>query len=536
MIRTFLNSFKVSFAENANIFIFFLRRLPILGKRIPERLYKENEAKLVIGVIREVLGIIFGFLAKSLYLGLLIILPAYFIAHKTLIYILPVFLQILFFMSFVLGPLMKSVVFGRANKSAFNMIVLMRDDAREYYLSQIIFLNLKDFLCFILPTIIIGLIIGFSPLYALALGMELIAMRLVAERLLLLLHDRTGKVLTKQVFSITVILITGLVCAYALPILGYTINFRYILFNVFGIIAFLGIGIAAAISLWNYKRFTATAKALLSKEHIFNGEVLRADLTFAGVKLDERRSNKQELDKRIFADKHGYDYLNALFFRRHRRLMVHAIRTKVLIIGLALLGVAFWLKFGSGAKISLAAFILARTPAFVFVMYFLSAGESMCKAMFYNCDVSLLRYSFYREGKVILSNFTLRLKQTVLLNTIPALALCLALAGLIWANGQTSVLIGMVPVFLSIVFLACFFSIHHLVLYYTIQPYTAELTIQSPLFKVINIVVYMASYECLQIKTTSYYFSFGILAVTIVYMVASLILTYKVAPRTFRLR
>ena len=73
-------------------------------------------------------------------------------------------------------------------------------------------------------------------------------------------------------------------------------------------------------------------------------------------------------------------------------------------------------------------------------------------------------------------------------------------------------------------------------MYYVLQPYTAELTVKSPLFKIINMAVYVGSYVCLQIQTSSYYFATGVIIITIVYMVVALILTYKVAPKTFKLK
>ena len=50
MINTFVNSFKVSFAEKANIFIYFLKRIPLLGKKIPDNLYKKTHDKFIIGI------------------------------------------------------------------------------------------------------------------------------------------------------------------------------------------------------------------------------------------------------------------------------------------------------------------------------------------------------------------------------------------------------------------------------------------------------------------------------------------------------
>ncbi len=110
MINTFINSFKVSFVEGANTFIFFLKRLPLLGKKIPDSLYKRTKAKLIIGVIREILRVFGGFIGKTIYLGVMIILPSYLIT-KDITKMLPVFIHILFFLSFVLGPIDKKCNF-----------------------------------------------------------------------------------------------------------------------------------------------------------------------------------------------------------------------------------------------------------------------------------------------------------------------------------------------------------------------------------------------------------------------------------------
>lgn len=156
--------------------------------------------------------------------------------------------------------------------------------------------------------------------------------------------------------------------------------------------------------------------------------------------------------------------------------------------------------------------------------------------MFYNCDISLLRYCYYREGKVILANFTSRLKMTILLNIVPAIALCLGIACIVVVSGYSSILISLIPLFLCVICLSCFFSIHHLFMYYVLQPYTAELTVKSPTYTIITIIMYIICYTCTQIHTSSYYFTLGVLIVTILYMAISLILTYKLAPKTFKLR
>lgn len=55
--------------------------------------------------------------------------------------------------------------------------------------------------------------------------------------------------------------------------------------------------------------------------------------------------------------------------------------------------------------------------------------------MFYNCDMSLLHYGFYRQPKVILKNFRFRLLRVGLYDFLIGLALSAAVAGFCAAAG-----------------------------------------------------------------------------------------------------
>ncbi|WP_032122334.1 hypothetical protein [Clostridium amazonitimonense] len=535
MFRTFVNSFKVSFVENANSLIYSIKRIPLIGKKVPENLYKQTKAKLIIGVIRKIFGVLGGFLGKAFYLGLMVILPSYLIT-KDKTQILPEFLHIFFFLSFVLGSFMNLIIFDTNNKSAFNMITLMRSNPKEYYLGQILYRNIEKFIYFLIPMIIIGIRIEFSPLKAIMLITELAAFRLIGEWLHLYIYDKRGKFLSKNNFFIYSLIIVGLALAYVLPLIGLTINFQSILFNFWSLIITLILGSLAFIYIWKYKKYTTISKTLLTKDNLFNIETFKSDLNFVDVKLDENKLNTKDLNTKTYDKKQGYEYLNSLFFLRHRRIMVDPIKRRVIAIVILFLIAMYFVIFMPSKKVWFVETIKRSTPLLVFIMYSLSTGERISKAMFYNCDVSLLRYSYYRDKKVILSNFTSRLKRVVILNIIPALTLCIAIAVIMATSASVMELFRIIPLFLCILCLSCFFSIHYLFMYYVIQPYTKELTVKSPLFKIINGLVYFLSYMCLKIKTSSYFFTLGVLIITTVYIIIALILTYRLAPKTFKLK
>ena len=52
-----------------------------------------------------------------------------------------------------------------------------------------------------------------------------------------------------------------------LPLLGVTIDFQFILFNIFIIIPILALGVASFIYLWKYKRYTQISKFMLTRDN-----------------------------------------------------------------------------------------------------------------------------------------------------------------------------------------------------------------------------------------------------------------------------
>ena len=535
MLETIIISFKFSFAENANNTIYVLKRIPLIGKKIPDRLYKATNWKLALGILGEIMAVIGGFFKKSLYLGLMILLPAY-LTTKNMGKSLPAFLNIFFFLSIVLGTFMGSIILNSSSKKAFNMIILMRCDAREYYLGEIIFHSITDFIYFILPMIIIGYFIGLSPLKAVELIIELTFLRMISEMLQLLLYRKYEKNIFRNGYITGFVIISCLALAYIFPILKHDLNLQWLLFSAVTAVIIVLLGAASFVSLWNFKGYIPVARSILKRNTINNIDELTAEMKFGDVKINESKMTKEDLSPRLYEKKHGYDYFNALFFRRHKRIMVNPIKTRVIVIAAIFVIASVALIFMPEQRPEAMEKIKNSAPLLVFLMYSMSTGERICKAMFYNCDISMLRYAYYRQSKVILSSFTYRLKRTLLLNIIPALAICIAIAGIFVICGYAGSVFTLMPLFISSVALACFFSIHHLFMYYVVQPYTSQLKVKSPIFSIVNTVIYIASYACLRIKTPPYYFTLGVILVTILYMITALILIYKLAPKTFRIK
>ncbi len=101
---------------------------------------------------------------------------------------------------------------------------------------------------------------------------ELIAFKLIGEWTQLYIYDKTEVMLKKKGLLLSAVIIGGIFLAYALPLLGATIDFKLILFNLYVMISIFGFGVVAFINLWKYRRYSRIAKDLLTKDNLFNKE------------------------------------------------------------------------------------------------------------------------------------------------------------------------------------------------------------------------------------------------------------------------
>lgn len=529
MLKAFINTYKVAFAERSNGFIYYLKKLPLIGKKISEGLYRATEVKLILGFVATAFAFIFGFLGKAIYLGLMIMLPAVLISGESG-NVIETALHIFFFLSFILGPIVNALITDN-QMEAYKMISLMRVEAGNYFKSKLIYKRIINFIHF-LPI----MMFVFSPLKGFILTVGFIAFKFIGEALQIFIYERTNIILNMKVWFTLTIMGVCLALAYLLPILGFTLQVSSFLFSIWGVIIILLMSALSLIYIMQYKLYKEMYKETLAKISSFDKDAVMAEATFSDVKINEKKLSEKELNSDKFKNKDGYEYLNAIFFMRHRKLLTVATKKRtaiILIIGAILIAVTIFIPDINQDLIS----ALQKSGAlWVFIMYMLSTSERVCKAMFFNCDVSLLRYGYYREGHVILSNFKARLKRILALNLIPAVAICICITAVIISAGGIKVVSSMIPIFISIICLSCFFSIHHLFLYYVIQPYTAQMTVKSPLFTIINMVVYFVAYMCINFDGSNYVFSIGVILVTLIYSSIALGVTYRVAPKTFKLR
>lgn len=541
MINTIIQGRMLVFVQQVNVLLYYVRKLPFVGEKIPYRLYGETDIKKAIGAIPVVFSVIGAFVGTFLYFLLMIKLPANWIQgfwEKEEIFVdqkaVMVYLFLIF--SFLPGSFLVSNLTEGAKKD-YVLLHVMRIPAVQYYRSKMVLKGVKDTICFLVPL----LWFGFGAESALFV-VSLFFTRYIGHAGILQ-HYRHSEKKGKKVFwkslgktflMFGIILALGYGVAAAVPRLFFD---RYVMAEVVVFLSFTLVGMFCFSKVWKYGGYTIFAKKMVSLKDFLEQDDAVKEARAADVQIQDKDISKEELRSRKYEEKEGYDYLNAIFFERHKRIVSRAVKSRIIIIlAVGLIGAVALLFVGEQMKQKTFEAMTQMMPVMVFVMYLESTGGRICKAMFFNCDISLLKYGYYREADAILKNFKIRLRKLLMLDAVPAAIICGMI--LLWTLlcGEILSVWKVIPLMAGSLLLSAFFCLFHLFMYYITQPYTEEKTVKSPIFSVVNALVYFGCYLCLQIQTGSWLFTLGVLAVTIIFIPLSYFCVFRFAPKTFKIR
>ena len=519
MLNNFLISFKVKNAYIVNELIYNISRIPLIGKLIPNKFYKYKFFKIISIIISIIYNIIkiFGF--KLLYIYCFLVLPFNNVSYFALI-------QAFLFLA-ILGSFINTEIFN-PTKDKYYMLILMKMDAKSHTIGAFLY-----FICgiFIGELVALILLTSIPWYYSLLLVILTIMLKFIAINFYFYRMKKSGKVINENkpeswlLYSLLIIIFLGL--AYGLPYLNLIMP-EFILW-IFATIIFI-LGLISIKSIITYPNYAKLYKKLLNKDNLFLDN-------FAIQRNAQISTNLKQIsvDTSITSEKSGFQYFHDLFVKRHSKILLKSAKkttTGILIIGIILIILLYiFPEFkGSANKI-----ILNYLPFVLFLMYFINTGKSVTNAMFMNCDHSMLSYRFFRQPQTLLSLFRERLKTLILLNLLPALMLSLMISLILFVSGGAS-LITYAVIFFSILSMSIFFSVHNLVLYYLLQPYNIGMEMKSASFTIASLITYWVCYYISDIEVSSLTFGIIMIAFAIIYSLISLILVYKLAPKTFRLR
>lgn len=532
MFNALFLSYKVAFVLSVNHFIYFLKKLPLLGKKIPQGIYQLSTVKILLAAFVELFKLMIGFLLSILAMGFFVFGPIYLV-DKQLINI-GLFYYYFFPLYFFIGPIMTNIIFTTQDIQAYTLVHILKVNKRDFFMAKLFFtLGLKLFRHLIILWVV-GLFLKFTTMEVLMLSFYVLFMGLIWEGLILLIFNKKEMNIYKKPLSYVGVIIAVLVVFYPLPYFGYIINLRKIILNIPFFLMTLSMATFASVKLYTYEKYNQVARETLSRENVFRIATILENASFADVNVDEKTLMKEKI--KINGDLEGYPYFHHLFFARHGSIFKKPVKLRVNVLSVITLLIWGVLLFKANWRVPATDVLKFVSPYLVFFMYFISTGEKFSRAMFFNCDRYMLKEGYYKEKEAILTNFTLRLKKVVLMNLAPGGIIGIMILGIGIIGGMGANLIQLFPLVVTVLALALFFATHYLFLYYILQPYTVQLTKKSPLFSIVNAMVYFIAYGLMQVRTDSLYFTIGVLAFTLTYVVIAIISTYMFAPKTFKLK
>jgi hypothetical protein len=492
---------------------------------------------MIAAVVVSIVVIIRKFAGKFLYIGLMLALPLALIFKGIPRPDQPeAFVQMFFFLSFIAGTVQTSALL-ESNRHKYICIKLMRFNARDFLIPTLFSRHATAFIYFLPSVLFFYARLGGSILRGFMLLILLTAIRLVFEAVQLRLYDKKKILLNKKYLVQWLLILPSLAAAYVPFVFHAVWPVDALLFSLPVIILFLAAAVWCTVYILGFPGYKRVVESSLRLDDIqIDFSKVKSEAIFSSVKMKENEFSKESLRSGKYEKKKGYEYLNAIFFERHRKLLEKPMIFRLGGIGVVLAALVAVSVIFPDAAGKLDNRLLSIMPLFVFVMYSISLGDRICKAMFYNCDISLLRYSFYRYRDVILQNFMVRLRKVAAINLIIGAAVSAALYTFVAVVGISFQVRDLILFTVSILCLSAFFSVHHLFLYYVFQPYTTELGMKNPYFKFINALVYLLCFFCLQLKSVPVYFTLVVISATVVYTAAALILVYRLAPRNFRVK
>lgn len=523
MLKTLRIAFALKNTYRVNGILYGLRQIPLLKKILPVRIYGVRAFKVIANIVSVLWEIVTAFLGKLIFFLLLVLLPASLYPTE---HIAALFLHILICNSLV-GALLNNTPFA-ATKDRYYALILLNMNAKEYTLIFYCYTLIKFLAGYALFGILFGIAAEVPLWQCLLIPFFVVGVKLAATALSLNRYEKKEQSFQTQPFGKLTwpIILLLLAAAYALPV-------AQLMLPVAASVAVMCLGIVAVVPsflcLLRFRHYRTVCRESLLDEDLLKSEQPQ--------KAEREQSQKViSTNTDITSRKHGFEYLNELFIKRHRKilwrssLIITAVCAGILVLCLAVLLLFPTVKTGINQM------LLTSLPWFLFIMYAINRGTGFTRALFINCDHSLLTYSVYKKSGHILKLFQIRLREIIKINLLPAAVIGFGLSLLLFLSGGTADPLNYAVLAISIPAISVFFSVHYLTVYYLLQPYNAETEVKSGMYKIIMSATYLVCYFMMQVELSTLYFGLATILFCLLYCAVASILVYKLAPKTFRLR
>ena len=459
-----------------NSLVFALKKTPVIGNLIPDKLYSTTFLKVIYWIFHVIFEVFKLFIGKIFGLGMIylaaFLLSDQYIEHEMVQGVsrsamygnLGLFIFLLYAFC---GILIRVPYFNCTTEKEY-LVFMLRMDAKKLNETLIWYDLAKLFIGYVMAGIF-AVITGAPfwlwlgiPVLALAVKFLGIGLQILSFRFKSRLHKSLKISAVAYLIRLALVLLAGPFFIVFVAN-GYFIPMpQMVIITVLTVIA----------GIWGLMMFLKTDSNL-------HRRALHDNISKTEVKATSQYDNTKSFKKikakgTVKGDKKGFEYLNALFVKRHWTMlcMKPVIFTIIVAAVMILLSGEFiygyysrygadncWnmvitniINFFTFRGFSDALLPVGNDPAFEFFRYVaqshllalmipLSISDNSFKntqAMFINCDNSLMTFSFFKQREKIIKLFDIRLKQLIKINIGPVVSLGLFADLILFVTGGQS--------------------------------------------------------------------------------------------------
>src|SRR5699024_6323070 len=141
------------------------------------------------------------------------------------------------------------------------------------------------------------------------------------------------------------------------------------------------LGLVSLRRILRFRYYRELNKELLSQVPI------QTDTVKAAVKTASE--NNISADAAIISRKKGFEYLNELFIKRHRKILWRSVTRIACVCAVLCCRALLVMVLRPETKPGLNQMVMTWLPYFSFIMYMINRGTGFTNALFMNCDHSL---------------------------------------------------------------------------------------------------------------------------------------------------
>ncbi|WP_242963786.1 hypothetical protein [Lachnoclostridium sp. An131] len=526
MARTLRITFSLRNTYRVNNILYALKQIPLVGRILPETLYQEPGLKILANIISVLWEIFAALIGKGVYFLILLGAAALYPSPEKR----ALFLYLMVICT-VLGGFVNTYMFN-PTKDKYYALILLRMDARSYTLVNYGYALIKLAAAYLLFGLLTGGLVDLPVWQRVLLPLFAVGVKLFAAAYMLRDYEKTGNASNENKVGplYWAALFLGLAAAFGLPAIG-------IFLPETASLIFMGLGVA--LGAFSARRILRFAFYREMYQELLGDWMDQMDKGGASKTASAARKQSEKAisaDTGITSSRNGFEYLNELFIKRHQRILWRAAEKIAFVCLILVLAALIALSLYPEVKTVVNELTMQFLPYFVFILYAINRGTGFTQALFINCDSSLLTYSFYKKPGQILKLFRIRLREIIKINLLPAFVIGAGLAVLLFASGGTDNPVNYAVLVVSVLCMSVFFSVHYLMIYYLLQPYTAGAEMKSGTYKIVMTVTYFVCYLMMRVQMPTFIFGLMTIVFCVAYSVIACVVVYRMAPKTFKLR